>query len=783
MSQVQPNYLRQLRRLIDKHFNLGELEQLIFDLGLDCEHLPGDTRPRKITALLLYLTRQSQLDKITYLLREERGQVAWPDVPPDEVLREDFINLAIKGEYRNLLDPETRYLTELIYKLRGYDGPLEYVDLRGEAYLRGTASGAVVRIERKLLDPAFSVIEIPSSGKGAVGLDEPKKIPVEKVQEAVKKYPRFVLIGEPGAGKTTTLRRLALDSAWQRMSNPDAPIPLWKELPRWRDEQELEEFISEGWKLDLDLPVALVKGDVILYLDSLNEMGASSKDKAAILKRWFKGQNHPQQAIVSCRAENYRELDLDITTVLVEELDEEKIRAFAENYLGKKTRGFLERILPKYGSERGAERHLYHLARNPFMLRALTIIYAALPGSDLPANTGVVFQELIKTLWNREKARKTPGWVGYNEMLNAFSVLAFSMMEDGRSTIIPLEHVQKYVPLTILQVAHSANIVRIDGDLLSFYHQTMQEYLAAVYVLLAPGTSGFAKLLKHATDDQWHELFLMTISLLYNADAFFDLFFKKLDELVREDRKVVALLEWADTKANNSQQMAHKLSAVRSYYISFAFALTNYLDRGRALIALTQAFDLDLTQALDPEIARTLDHDHILMRELGHDRTRILALALTRVLDLNLAFDLNLALDRALTRAFDHACYLAHVRVNDQDHTLTRAFALDLDNTRDLARQLSKALKRPKLQTALSLLQIPDSYSSRQKREAFSKELETIMIEHRQFRIWKFSEIELQNLDNYLRVSILLVDCLKQATVSDRQEIENRLLLPPKSKK
>jgi hypothetical protein len=271
MSPDQPSYLRQLRQLIDEHFNLEEIKTLTFDLGLDYEHLAGETRPSKIVSLLLYLVRRGELSNLIDLLYIQRQSVQWPDMPPDTILKSDFITLSVTGEYRDLLDPGTRYLTGLIYDLSGHEGPLEYGGLRGEVQVKGTGSGTANSVGRKVVDSAFSVIEMGSKRLGIGGLDEQEKIPLENIHEAVTKYPLFALIGDPGAGKTTTLRRLALDAAWERLNNTDAPIPLWRELPRWRDVQEqIEVFIDEGWGLDINLTVALVKGDVALYLDGLN---------------------------------------------------------------------------------------------------------------------------------------------------------------------------------------------------------------------------------------------------------------------------------------------------------------------------------------------------------------------------------------------------------------------------------------------------------------------------------------------------------------------------------
>ena len=53
--------LSTLRQLIDQHFNLDEIHELCTDLGIDYEHLRGETKPPKIEALLSHCQRHGRL--------------------------------------------------------------------------------------------------------------------------------------------------------------------------------------------------------------------------------------------------------------------------------------------------------------------------------------------------------------------------------------------------------------------------------------------------------------------------------------------------------------------------------------------------------------------------------------------------------------------------------------------------------------------------------------------------------------------------------------------------
>ncbi|MCP4935588.1 MAG: hypothetical protein GY927_15630, partial [bacterium] len=85
MSDDFSEYVSTLRQQVDHHFNLSELKILSFDLGIDYEHLAGDSKLPKIQNLILHFSRRGRLREFVTACAKARPAITWPDTPPTEV--------------------------------------------------------------------------------------------------------------------------------------------------------------------------------------------------------------------------------------------------------------------------------------------------------------------------------------------------------------------------------------------------------------------------------------------------------------------------------------------------------------------------------------------------------------------------------------------------------------------------------------------------------------------------------------------------------------------------
>jgi hypothetical protein len=59
------------------HFNEEELRDLCFQLGIDYETLPGDSKTIKARELVAYHERRNRIESLSQVCRQLRPNVSW----------------------------------------------------------------------------------------------------------------------------------------------------------------------------------------------------------------------------------------------------------------------------------------------------------------------------------------------------------------------------------------------------------------------------------------------------------------------------------------------------------------------------------------------------------------------------------------------------------------------------------------------------------------------------------------------------------------------------------
>lgn len=398
--------------------------------------------------------------------------------------RSDRILELLQGSLSQL-DPVCQHLIGLIHRLEGQAGPVEYVELNVSLLEANTPTSDLDL--RKLYPQAYSAMLPQSKEYVLLPIDRRPKQHLGNIRDAVTKVKRFALLGDAGSGKTTTIRRLALESAWARLADSNRPIPLYIDLSDADFQLPLERIVASRWHVKvMDIEVGLVQDKIWLFIDGLDRIGIDRVRISQELKRWLGGINRPKTVVVTSRLKSYLgQFDLGLPIILIDELTNEQISEFAGNYLSGQASEFLELLaLPRQGfkTRLSERRSLEKLARNAFLLTGLIIIYQLRANSDLPRNNGALADQLVKALLEREKdPRLVPDSDKLKRSLGRF---AFRLTEEQLVSPVP-----KSIAIELLGGeqyllnACSATLLQEKDERVEFYHEIIKDYFAASYIL------------------------------------------------------------------------------------------------------------------------------------------------------------------------------------------------------------------------------------------------------------------------------------------------------------
>jgi hypothetical protein len=124
---------------------------------------------------------------------------------------------------------------------------------------------------------------------------------------------RLLILGEPGAGKTTTLLKLAQELVTQAQADATAPVPIIFELSNWmQDSQPIDQWLVAQLNEEYTVPPKLgqhwiATHQILPLLDGLDELGLARQTKCVEkLNAWLPKSEPDRQAVVCCRTKEFR---------------------------------------------------------------------------------------------------------------------------------------------------------------------------------------------------------------------------------------------------------------------------------------------------------------------------------------------------------------------------------------------------------------------------------------------------------------------------------------------
>jgi GTPase SAR1 family protein len=237
--------------------------------------------------------------------------------------------------------------------------------------------------------------------------------PGTKIVDVFDEMNRALLVlGEPGAGKTTMLLELARDTIARAEEDPMRPIPVVFNLSSWAEKrQPIAEWLVDELSTKYDIPNRIARSwvendDLSLLLDGLDEVVLEHREDCVEAINDFR-REHLIPLVVCSRIADYRALT-------------PKLKLQGAVLLQPPTLKQIDEYLGSASTELSAVRETLHndtalqeLAQSPLMLSVMALAYQGVSVKDLQslntteARRKHVFEAYVQRMFERRGAEQS----------------------------------------------------------------------------------------------------------------------------------------------------------------------------------------------------------------------------------------------------------------------------------------------------------------------------------------------------------------------------------------
>ncbi len=215
-------------------------------------------------------------------------------------------------KYRNQLLP--RLQDEIRKRRENSLHELIQIDLEKEEQRKQLGGSAYNLVPQDEAEEKINILNRIARIFGQRGSQETELQPEQKIidfydREDIKG--KLLILGEPGAGKTTELICLAKDLIERAIEDQTASIPIIFELSSWTEDLSIEDWLVEQLlKKNPGLPKTVAKKlldnrQLIPLLDGLDELGLKPQEQRIKAINEFMKSSFQHALVVCCRSEEY----------------------------------------------------------------------------------------------------------------------------------------------------------------------------------------------------------------------------------------------------------------------------------------------------------------------------------------------------------------------------------------------------------------------------------------------------------------------------------------------
>ena len=579
--------------------------------------------------------------------------------------------------------------------------------------------------------------------------------------EVANKYQYLYVLANPGAGKSTFLRRVGLEAIKGKAGKyQHSVIPVMLELKNFNKENVdltnliaaiTEELSYFGFPDKEDVTEELLKqGKLLLLFDGLDEVPNAYRNSIQNAISNLLTKYSQNRFILSCRIAAYKSPMLNFTNVELADFDDSQIEKFINNWFVRELEVGEECWQALKQTENKAAKEL---AQTPLLLTFLCLVYH--DNYSFPKQRSQLYEEMLDILlrkWDSyRRIRRDEIYKDWNINLEKtlLANIAYDFFKEDRlffskseiieyithflaDTVDNVKYLDGEAVLDAITIQQGIFVERATG-VYSFSHLTLQEYLTAQQI--GDDDRLIANLVTdYLTDERWKEVFLLVAGIKNNADRLLKLMEAAAGKLINTP-KLKDLLQWVARIANSQDTDLtylgkRALSLANAY--TYANAIADVYAKAKAKAYAIANFDVYAIANVD-------------------------AIAIDPVY--------TIAIDHAITHPITIKQFLKYVRWSEKW-------------------QIYQNINYVKLIQELETFEqtIPDKRESKEVQNFVRSLLKTWFAAFDTTpEAMTLSEEEIEILNNYLYASYLIIQCKEAATrVTDTawKEIESRMLLP-----
>jgi len=398
---------------------------------------------------------------------------------------------------------------------------------------------------------------------------------------AVDRHDKLLVLGRPGAGKTTFLKYLVIASLKGELER--SLVPVFVSLKDWSrtPETKLETILIKQFEVcDLSHARELVRkllrdGKCLVLLDGFDEIEEEQRRKGISQIEALTQEFPRSRFVLSCRTAANTYVFNGFTEVEVADFDDAQIQKFVNKWFEKTVASkFLRELMS------AEKRGLLDLARNPLLLTLICIAYGethSFPESRV-AIYEIALDALLKkwdssrnivrhnaykqlTLSKKELLLSRIAATGFEQGVDIYSISRLEGVLDRfmRELASDVEFEADDI-LDAIEAQHGI-FVKVRTGEYRFSHLTFQEFYTAQFALDSPAAGLMQKAIgRHLGDARWNEVFVIAGGLQNDCSRYVYQLKMQLDVL--RTHHVDACLELARTTIKNPNVYHHSVNVI-----------------------------------------------------------------------------------------------------------------------------------------------------------------------------------------------------------------------------